>query len=110
MSIDFFYLFIYFWLYWVAIAVLGLTIVVVRGGYTSLCVQASYCCGLSCEHRFYVYWLQQLQCSLQKKGSVVVAQGFSCSEACRIFPNQGLNMYPLQWQVDSVPLGTTLYH
>ena len=64
MSIDFFYLIIYFWLYWVAIAMLGLTIVVVSGVYSSLGMQASYCCGLICEYRFYVCWLQQFQCSL----------------------------------------------
>ena len=26
--------------------------------------------------------------------------------ACGIFPDQGLNLYPLQWQVDSYPLTT----
>lgn len=49
------------WLYWVTIAVLGLTIVAVNGGYSSLGMKASHFCGLSCcEHRFYVCWLQQL--------------------------------------------------
>ena len=28
----------------------------------------------------------------------------SCSAACGIFPDQGLNLYVLLWQVDSVPL------
>ena len=27
-------------------------------------------------------------------GSVVVVRGLSCSEACGIFPDQGLNQYP----------------
>ena len=38
------------------------------------------------------------------KASVVGAQGLSCSEACRIFPDQGSNLWPLHWQVDSYPL------
>ena len=29
---------------------------------------------------------------------------FSCSEACGIFPDQGLNLRPLHWQADSYPL------
>ena len=38
-------------------------------------------------------------------GSEVVAHGFSCSMACRIFPDQGSNPCLLHWQVvDSLPL------
>ena len=37
-------------------------------------------------------------------GSVVVAHGPSCSAACGIFPDQGLNPCPLHWQADSQPL------
>ena len=29
---------------------------------------------------------------------------FNCSEACRIFPDQGLNLCLLHWQADSYPL------
>ena len=36
--------------------------------------------------------------------SVAVAHGHSCSLACGIFPNQGLNPFLLHWQVDSLPL------
>ena len=36
--------------------------------------------------------------------SVVMAQGLSCSVACRIFPDQGSNLCPLYWQADSLPL------
>ena len=32
-------------------------------------------------------------------GSIVVAHGLSCSKACEIFPDQGLNLYLLYWQV-----------
>ena len=37
-------------------------------------------------------------------GSVVVAHELSCSAACGIFPDQGLNPCPLHWQADSQPL------
>ena len=37
-------------------------------------------------------------------GSVVLAHGPSCSAACGIFSNQGLNPCPLHWQADSQPL------
>ena len=37
-------------------------------------------------------------------GSVVAAHGLSCSVACGIFLDQGLNSCPLHWQVDSYPL------
>ena len=38
-------------------------------------------------------------CRLQSAGSVVVAHGLSCSAACGIFPEQGLNPCLLRWQV-----------
>ena len=40
----------------------------------------------------------------RRAGSVVVAHGHSCSAACEIFPDQGLNPCPLHWQADSQPL------
>ena len=40
----------------------------------------------------------------RRTGSVVVAHGLSCSAACGIFPDQGLNPCPLHWQADSQPL------
>ena len=40
-------------------------------------------------------------CALSCGGSVVVVHGFSCHIASGIFPKQGLNLYPLHWQVDS---------
>ena len=33
--------------------------------------------------------------------SGVVLRGLSCSAACGIFPDQGSNLHPLHWQVDS---------
>ena len=38
------------------------------------------------------------------RASVVVAHRLSCSAACGIFPDQGSNLCPLPWQVDSQPL------
>ena len=41
---------------------------------------------------------------LQSAGSVVVEHRLSCSTACGIFPDQGLNPRPLHQQADSQPL------
>ena len=103
------YLFIYLWLRWVFVAACGLSLVAASGGYPSL-----RCAGFS------LWWLLSLlsmgsrrmgfsSCGtwvvvahgLQSAGSVVVAHGLSCSAACGIVPDQGLNPCPLQWQVDS---------
>ena len=53
--------------------------------------QASHCSGIS-------------RCAanaLGLQGSVVVAHGFGCPEACGIFPDQGQTPRPLHWQADS---------
>ena len=57
---------------------------------------------------------------LQSTGSIVVTHGLSCSVACGIFPDQGLNLYLLHWQAGTLPLShqgslqswllTLLYH
>ena len=39
---------------------------------------------------------------LQRTESVVVAYGLSYPAACGIFPDQGLNLCLLHWQVDSL--------
>ena len=54
------------------------------------------------------HWLQgtmgisSCDSGLKSPGSVVVAHRLSCSAACRIFPDQGLNPCPLHWQADSL--------
>ena len=48
--------------------------------------------------------LESLFQQLQHAGSVVVVCGLSCPLACGIFPDQGQNLCPLHWQVDSEPL------
>ena len=40
---------------------------------------------------------------LQSIGSIAVVHGFSCSVACGILPDQGLNPCFLPWQADSSP-------
>ena len=42
--------------------------------------------------------------TLEHLGSFVVTHWLSCSEACGIFPDQGLNLCPLHWKADSYPL------
>ena len=88
------YLFIYFWLCWVFVSVRGLSLVVASGGHSS-----SRCAGLSLSRHLL------LRSTVSRRaGSVIVAHGPSCSAACGIFPDQGLNPCPLHWQADSQPL------
>ena len=47
----------------------------------------------------HIYFLR-----LWSKSSVDVAHGLNCPTLCGIFPDQGLNPYPLYWQTDSYPL------
>ena len=90
----FIYLFIYFWLCWVFVSVRGLSLVAASGGHSS-----SRCAGLSLSRPLLLQ-------STGSRGaaSVVVAHGPSCSAACGMFPDQGLNPCPLHWQADSQPL------
>ena len=90
----FIYLFIYLWLCWVFVSVLGLSLVAASGGHSSL-----RCAGLSLSQP-----LLLRSTGSRRAGSVVVAHGLSCSAACGIFPDQGLNPCPLHWQADSQPL------
>ena len=89
-----FYLFIYFWLCWVFVSVRGLSLVAASGGHSS-----SRCAGLSLSRP-----LLLRSTGSRRSGSVIVAHGSSCSAACGIFPDQGLNPCPLHWQADSQPL------
>ena len=92
--ILFIYLFIYFWLCWVFVAARGLSLVVASGRHSS-----SWCRGLSLSRP-----LLLRSTGSRRTGSVVVAQGPSCSAACGIFPDQGSNPCPLHWQAGSQPL------
>ena len=105
--------FIYFWLCWVFVATCRLSLVAASRGYSSL-----WCMGFS------LRWLllfpsvgsrrmgcsswgtraQQLWHVGSRAQAQFVAHGLSCSMTCGIFPDQGLNLCPLHWQVDSYPL------
>ena len=124
-SFDY-YLCIYFWLWWVFVAVqaflqlqqLGATLYQRCAGFSLWWL---LCCG-ACALGHSSAWVQQLQCvgsvaavrgfsscssrvqQLQFPGSVVEAHGLSCSTACGIFLDQRSKPYLLHWQVDSIPL------
>ena len=87
-------LFIYFWLCWVFFSVWGLSLVAASGGHSSL-----RCAGLSLSRP-----LLLRSTGSRRAGSVVVVRGPSCSAACGIFPDQGLNPCSLNRQADSQPL------
>ena len=88
------FLFIYLWLCWVFVSVRGLSLVVASGDHSS-----SRCAGLSLLRP-----LLLRSTGSRRAGSVIVAHGPSRSAARGIFPDQGLNPYPLHWQADSQPL------
>ena len=91
---NFIYLFIYLWLCWVFVSVLGLSLVAASGGPSS-----SRCTGLSLLRP-----LLLRSTGSRRAGSAIVAHGPSCSAACGIFPDQGSNPCPLHWEADSQPL------
>ena len=76
-----------FWLHWSFAAARGLSLVVTSGGCSSCDVWASHCRGSSC-------------CTAWAPGCT----GFSGCPACGIFLDQGSNLCPLHWQVDSYAL------
>ena len=51
-----------------------------------------------------LWWLPLLHRLSGVWASGVVRHGLSCSTACGIFTNQGLNPWPLRWQEDSYSL------
>ena len=79
---------------WVFVSVLGLSLVAASRGQSS-----SRCAGLS------LSWPLLLRSTGSRRaGSVVVAHGPNCSVACGIFPDQDSNPCPLNWQADFQPL------
>ena len=72
--------------------------------FSSCCEQrAALCCGSHCSGfscwgtRTVGAWASVVAAL----SSVFVTHGLSCSMACGILPDQGLNIYPFHWQVDS---------
>ena len=88
---------------------LGFSLVAVSGDY-SVVVALGFLiavASLVTEHDSRVPGLRELQLLGSKgAGSVTVACGPSCSAACGIFSDQGLNLCLLHWQVDPSPLNT----
>ena len=83
------------------------SLVVESGGY-SLDVVHGFLIGeasLVMEHRL---WDMQVSvvvtAGLKSTGSIPVAHGLSCSLACGIFLDQGLNLCLLRWQGDPSPM------
>ena len=88
---------IYFWLYWVFIAVWGVFLVAASGDYSPIVALG-----------FSVLWLL-----FQSTVSIVVAHRLSCSIGCGIIQDQGSNQCLLHWQADSLPLshqGSPFYY
>ena len=92
-----------FWLHWIFVTGYGLSVVAVSGSYSSLwCLVFSLRWRLVAEHGLQVRGLQQLWHTgsvvvaqgLQSADSVVVVHRLSCSAACVIFPDQGLEPMP----------------
>ena len=90
-----FSLFVQFWLRWVFVVAEKAFFGCDESGVTLHCgAWASHCGDFSC-------------CRAQVLGSqasIAVVHGLSCSSACGIFPDQGLNPSPMRWQVNSYPL------
>ena len=105
------FVYFYFWLRWVFVAARGLFSSCGEWGllFVELHGLLIAVASLVAEHRLQAHGLQQLwhmgsvvvARGLQSTGSVVVAHQLSCSVACGIFLDQGLNPCPLHWQADS---------
>ena len=93
-----FFSFFFFLLYWVLVTLWGFSLVAASRGYSSL-----QWVGFSFR---WLLWLRSTGCRCAR-ASAVAALGLSnavhelnCSEAGRIFLNQGWNPYALHWQAD----------
>ena len=89
----------YFWLYWVFVALAGCSPVVAGGGYSLVAVIGVDF--LVAELRLQVvpasgvvHGLSSCGSRALECGSVVVARGLSCPVACALFPHQGSNWVP----------------
>ena len=113
------------WLLWVFAAVHGLSLGALSGAAFGCSAQA-YCPAFSCceAQALGAQASVVAACRLQgtwasvvvahrlsscgswalEQTSIVVVPGLSGSRACGTFPDQGLNPYPLHWQVNSHPL------
>ena len=95
------FFFFNFWLLWGLVALRGLSLAVVSGGYSSF-----RCVGFS-PQRLLLRHTGLAAAALRperRRASAFVAHRLSCSVACGIFPYQGSNPCPLHCRVDSYPL------
>ena len=81
----------YLWLCWVFTAAWAFSSCGKQGLLSSCSARASHGGGFPC-------WGAG---DLRSVGSVLVLHGLSCPVALGIFPDQGSNLCPLHWQVDS---------
>ena len=83
-----------------------------QGLLSSCDVQASHFGGFSCCRAWSTQASAVAVLRLQNTESIIVGHTFSCSAACGVFPDQGLNPCLLHWQVDSLlePPGKPLCH
>ena len=84
-----YYLLFYFWLCWAFIAMLAFLCFLAAVAMLGFLITVASLVAAS---------------GLWSTGSVVVSHGFSCSVACGIFSDQGLNLCLLHWQMGSLPL------
>lgn len=80
---------IYFWSHWFSVATQNFSSDGEQGPRSG--AQASHCGGSSCCR----------EPAPGSRASVAAVRRLGCPLACGIFPNQGLNVHPLDWQVDS---------
>ena len=80
----------------VFVAVHRRSLVVVNRGYLPCSAQTSQHNGFPCCRA----WVLE-HAGFRSCGSWALKHELSCPEACRIFPDQGLNLCPLHWQADS---------
>ena len=100
------FFFFFFWLNWMSVVLCGLSLVAVSGGHSTATeariprATGPRCLGFSSCSTGSVVMAR----GPQGTGSVVVTYRLSCSSACGIFLDQGLNPCTQHWQVDSYPL------
>ena len=99
-------LFIYFWLHRVFVALLRFSLVAGSRGCSLL-----QCMGFSMRWLLLLRITNSKTCRLQllqlpgsRAQSIDVAHMLHLSTACGTSPDQGLNLCPLHWQADSLPL------
>ena len=95
----FMYIFIYFWLHWVFVAAHGFYLVAENRVSFLVAVH-----GLLLAEAFFAVEHVSRHAGFSSCSTWAVVHRLSCSVARGIFLDQGLNLWPLHWQVDVHPL------